>query len=119
VKVNKKILLLILLGVALCPIIAQAQTLCSYLTTFQTDMEEVGGTVVIIGWIITGILYLTAGGGERLNTAKKALVACVIGTLVVILSTVIAGVLNTEFSLSGNDQLCSFNYTSINKTIGI
>jgi hypothetical protein len=53
----------------------------------QSLFVKVGSAVIVIGWIITGILYLTAGGGERLGIAKKALIACVIGTALIIIST--------------------------------
>ena len=46
----------------------------------------IGGSVAIIGWVVAGILYLTSAGGERMATAKKALIAAVIGTVLVTLA---------------------------------
>jgi len=47
----------------------------------------IGGSIVIIGWIVAGILYLTAAGSpEKTGTAKKALIAAVIGTALIILA---------------------------------
>ncbi len=47
----------------------------------------IGGGVVVIGWIVAGILYLTAAGGPRMEVAKKAIIACVIGTMLIIIAT--------------------------------
>ena len=47
----------------------------------------IGGSIVIIGWVIAGILYLTsAGSPEKTGVAKKALIAAVIGTILVAVS---------------------------------
>ncbi len=49
----------------------------------------IGYFIVIIGWIIAGIIWLTsAGNPERTGLAKKATIAAVIGTVVVILANV-------------------------------
>jgi len=62
----------------------------------------VGNAVVLIGWVWAGILWLTSGGSpEKTGTAKKAIIACVIGTILIILadSEAILGVLSDAFSL--------------------
>lgn len=57
------------------------------LSTIADDMIAIGASIVIIGWVIAGILYLTAAGSpEKVGTAKKALIAAVIGTAVIILA---------------------------------
>jgi hypothetical protein len=44
--------------------------------------------VVVILWVITGLLFLTAQGApEKLGTAKKALFAAVAGTVLVIIAS--------------------------------
>ena len=89
---NKKILFLILLAVLVLPVIALAQaaggaTLDSKLTAVKSAAVSLGGAIVVIGWVVAGILYLTAAGApEKLGVAKKALVACVIGTVLVALA---------------------------------
>ena len=61
------------------------------LNTIMTNIGGVAFTIGIalatIGFIVAGILYLTAGGGERMGTAKKALIAAVIGTFLVALAS--------------------------------
>ena len=43
--------------------------------------------IVVIGWVIAGILYLTAAGKpDKLETAKKAMVAAIIGTALVVIA---------------------------------
>jgi hypothetical protein len=106
---NKKTLLLsALLGFAVLPFVASAQggggaTLEGMASAFDTAIATVGGSIVFIGWIITGILYLTAGGApEKTGVAKKAVVACTIGTVIVILagaSSAITDVIKSAFGL--------------------
>ena len=95
---KKQLLFLIFLGFLVLPIVALGQwnnsgygsgggdlngTLQSIVTTFVT----VAGAVVVIGWIIAGLLYLTAAGApDKLSTAHKAIFACAVGTAVVILA---------------------------------
>ena len=50
----------------------------------ETAFKTIGTSVVVIGWIVAGILYLTAAGSpEKLGTAKKALIAAIIGTAII------------------------------------
>jgi len=50
-------------------------------------LVPLAGGLVVIGWVIAGILYVTAKDDPgKIETAKKALIACVIGTFLVILA---------------------------------
>ena len=92
---NKKILFLtlfLLVGILPVAVLAEVEVPL-ILENIKNMFIAVGAAVVVIGWIITGILYLTAAGGERLAVAKKALVACVIGTAVIVLANVAQGIL--------------------------
>jgi len=106
--VNKKTLFLILLAVVLVsyylPQVASADQPCDTLNAAKTAFRQIGATIVVIGWIITGILYLTAGGGERLGVAKKALIACVIGTALIILAPIAYTFINSAFNLGGGSS---------------
>jgi len=86
--VNKKTLLLILLAVVLLPTaFASAQTLEEMAGRVEAVAVGIATPIVIIGWIIAGILYLTAAGApEKLGIAKKATVAAVIGTVLIVLA---------------------------------
>lgn len=86
---NKKILFLIILATIALPVI-------SYAVNGPTEMFEavknlavtIGAAIVVIGWIIAGILYLTAAGApEKIGTAKKAMIAAIIGTILVIMAS--------------------------------
>ena len=93
---NKKILFLILINALLIlPIIACAQSdaPCSFIKNVANTLYLIAGTIVVIGWIIAGILYLTSMGGSRMETAKKALVAAVIGTILIVLATTMGGLI--------------------------
>lgn len=95
--VNKKILGLILLSslvILSSPILVSAASssasplgLKEMAGKIETVAVDIATPIVVIGWIIAGILYLTAAGNpEKIGIAKKALMACVIGTVVVVLA---------------------------------
>lgn len=84
---NKKISYLISLGILLLPAMAFASTLGTYAEKVKIAAIDLAGAIVVIGWVVAGILYLTAAGApEKLGVAKKALVACIIGTMLVVLA---------------------------------
>jgi uncharacterized membrane protein YGL010W len=86
---NKKIASFIATaGVLLLPLVSLAATEAPKIAqAVQKAAVGVGVPLVIVGWLIAGILYLTsAGSPEKTGTAKKALIAAVVGTVLVILS---------------------------------
>ena len=88
---NKKILFLVLvIGVLILPFISSAQgsgELCSMIGRVENTVWKIGGSIIVIGWVIAGILYLTAAGNpEKTGIAKKAMIAAIIGTILVVLS---------------------------------
>lgn len=92
-KINKKYLFIILLAIVLIlPVIIPADAMaassaCDFLKNIKTKLLLIAGTVVIIGWIVAGLLYLTSGGSpEKTGLAKKAMIAAIIGTALVILA---------------------------------
>ena len=96
---NKKLLNLILITTVLVfPGIAFAVEV-PFIENIKGAFITVGIAVVVIGWVIAGILYLTAAGSpEKVGTAKKALFACLIGTALIALA---AGMLATIKLLLG------------------
>ncbi len=85
---NKKVLFLILL-VSVFPVLAfaQAPTLASMAQGAMNTILTAVGFIVVIFWIVTGILFLSAMGDPlKLNTAKMALLTAVIGTILVIIA---------------------------------
>jgi len=85
--VNKKTLFLILLGLLYVPLTANAQVVTEMIGHISDALVMIGGTIIVIGWIIAGILYLTsAGSPEKTGTAKKAMIAAAIGTVLVIVA---------------------------------
>lgn len=56
-------------------------------TAVKTVAISIASPIAVVGWIVAGILYLTAAGApERMGTAKKAVIACVIGTILIVLA---------------------------------
>lgn len=61
------------------------------------------GIVGIIGFVISGILYLTAAGDEdRMGSAKKALYYSIIGVIVGLVGVVILQAVNLALNSSSN-----------------
>ena len=93
---NKKILFLILFSVLLSPLIVLAQeggaaggcTLCATIIhSIENVALLVASGVVVVMWIVTGLLFLTASGApEKLGAAKKGVIYSLIGTAVVIIA---------------------------------
>jgi uncharacterized membrane protein YgaE (UPF0421/DUF939 family) len=99
---NKKILFLALLAVLVSPGLATAVSPQKMVSTFAGQILVALDAIVFAGWVITGILYLTANGSpEKLSTAKKAVFACVIGTILAVVSASACSVVSTIFGLSG------------------
>jgi len=62
------------------------------------------GSVALIGFVISGILYLTAAGNEeRMETAKKGMIYSVIGVVVGLLGYVIVQAVDSWLGGSSED----------------
>lgn len=65
----------------------------------QTTLYIASGIVVIL-WIVTGLLFLTAQGApEKLSSAKKALFASVAGTVLVIIASSAISLVKSAFKI--------------------
>ena len=88
---NKKILGFILL-ISLVVLVLPIMTLAAPTAKEMADgvasmMQGIGAAIVVIGWVVAGILYLLAAGKpEKMETAKKAVIAAVIGTVLIIIA---------------------------------
>lgn len=85
---NKKALVLIfLLGITIIPQISLAVTIDSIFASIAQKVWLVALSIIVICWIITGILFLTAlGDPSKLSTAKTALFMAIAGTIIVVLA---------------------------------
>jgi hypothetical protein len=110
-KVYKKILFLILLILLASPAVllagdvdqgdvdvdqgggqGGAQAPANKLTVITNNVKNllwyIGGTLVVVGWTIAGILYLTSIGSQtKMDTAKKAIIAAIIGTVLIVFAS--------------------------------
>ena len=70
------------------PNLTQAQTIEGMVRNIVDIVVFVGYAVVVVFWVITGILFLTAlGAPEKLGNAKRALFMAIGGTVIVVLAT--------------------------------
>lgn len=98
---NKKILgstllFALILTILILPFVVLAQdgggggggaTLKGMAASVKQAAVDIATPIVVVGWIIAGILYLTAAGApEKITIAKKAVIACTIGTVLVVLA---------------------------------
>lgn len=89
---NKKntILKLLTTAVLFLPAIAFAQdiSLTGMIDSAVMLTLYIGSAIVVILWVITGIMFLTAQGDPaKLTSAKKALFASIIGTVLVFVAS--------------------------------
>lgn len=103
---NKKLLFLSLLAVVLVtPFIASAQvaTINDMVDRVQNVAIAVGTPIITIGWVIAGVLWLISGGSpEKIGIAKKAIFACVVGTVLIVLAAIsqtITGLIQDAFNI--------------------
>lgn len=85
--------LLLLVGVFyFLPSIAKADVadnLEGIVAAINETITTIGTVIVVIGWAVAGILYLTASGSSsRMGLAKTAMVGSIIGTILIVLSNV-------------------------------
>lgn len=89
-NMNKKTLLFIILSAVLAlPNIASAVaiTLGSMAAAIAGQVVIVATWIVVIMWVVTGILFLTAQGEPgKLNLAKNSLFGAIGGTILIILA---------------------------------
>jgi len=97
---NKKIISLILLAFLVLPFFVSAQTLGSMAQSIAKQVLIVGNWIVVMMWVVTGILFLSAlGQPEKVNTAKIALFASIGGTILVILAEGARGFIERSFNI--------------------
>ncbi len=87
---KNKLLFLILLGglVLVLPSVVFAQTIQDIINNVINNVVwPIAIGIIIVLWIVTGILFLTAlGAPEKVGTAKKALFASLAGTIIIVLA---------------------------------
>jgi len=99
---NKKILFLILLLIVLAPTIgvAEALGLDQVVKNAANSLKGIGGGLATIGFIVAGIMYISATGNpSKMETAKLALVAAVIGIVIILLADTAAEFVAKIFGL--------------------
>lgn len=85
---NKKILFLTLLAILALPVIASAQTIATMAEAVAVQVVAVGRWIVVIMWIATGIIFLTAQEDPgKIKLGKTALFASIGGTILILLAT--------------------------------
>lgn len=77
---------LIFIWILVLPVTVFAATIGTITDKIKEQVLLIGTAAVVIGWIITGVLFLTAAGSpDKLSMGKKALIASVAGTIIIII----------------------------------
>ena len=101
---NKKTLVLILSGILVMPKLAFAVVppmISNIIVSVENTAFYLASAIVVILWIVTGLLFVTAGGApEKLKTAKTSLIASVAGTVLVILAGSAIALVGSAFGLN-------------------
>ncbi|MBI2050062.1 MAG: hypothetical protein HYT35_01225 [Candidatus Staskawiczbacteria bacterium] len=107
---SKKILFLILVGIFVLPLIVTAQAQPSGIAVLDKVLDNIGKVVIaigtaliVVGFVVAGVMYLaSAGNTEKMGTAKKALVASIIGAVIVTLAIAANGIVQILNQILGN-----------------
>lgn len=77
-------------------------SLTGIITNIMNWLLMIVGILGVIGFVIAGILYLTAAGdGDQIDRAKKAMIYSIVGVLVALIGVV---VINAVKGLLGADR---------------
>ena len=97
---DKKIIFLILFGILLLPSLATAVSIQGMVDgAVQTSLYIASGVVVIM-WVVTGILFLSAAGDPgKLGSAKTSLFAAIAGTVIVIVASGAVNLVRSAFHM--------------------
>ena len=101
INMNKKAFILILLGVLTLPNLAFAQvTIQSMVNAAVMTTLYIASGIIVILWIVTGLLFLTAQGApDKVTQGIRALMASVAGTLLIIVATSAIYLVGSAFGL--------------------
>lgn len=107
---NKKILILFFsISAIFLPLVSRAVSACDLLKQVYLIAYQIGGTLVVIGWVIAGIIYLSSvGKQEQMTTGKRAISAAIIGTVLIILAAFSLEIIKSFFGgvLPGSVPTC-------------
>jgi uncharacterized membrane protein YhhN len=87
------------LGVVLTlPIVSHAATLSDMVNNLAKNLQALGGGLAIIGFVVAGIMYITATANPgNMSVAKGSLVAAIVGVVILILAPVAQEFVNGLF----------------------
>jgi FtsH-binding integral membrane protein len=95
---NKKILYLLLITILTVPSFSYAKELKELINGLKNSLIGLGASLATIAFIVAGISFLTATvNPERMKLAKGALVAAVIGIIIILLANNACQFIDTLF----------------------
>ena len=99
---NKKISFLTILGILALPILAYAEPTVNGMVNGAVDTTlTIASGVVVILWVVTGFLFLTAQGDPaKLKAGRTALLSATAGTILVIAASTAIKWVGSAFNLS-------------------
>jgi len=97
---NKNKIILGLLAILTLPSISSAATIEGMVDGAVRTTFYIAGGVVVILWLVTGMIFLSAAGSpEKLGEGKKALFAAIAGTVLCIVAAGAVGLVSSMFNL--------------------
>lgn len=81
-------------------------TIYDIIRTTMNYLLAILGFIAIIGFVIAGILYLTAAGSEKqIGTAKTAMMYSIVGVIVALVGYVIVNAVDSWLRAGSNSQI--------------
>ncbi len=100
---SKKLLSLIAITAVLVPVscaLAATPTIAGMAESIAGQVVLVATWIVVIMWVVTGIIFLTAQGDPgKINTGKTALFASIGGTILIILAQSAIALVKNSFGI--------------------
>jgi hypothetical protein len=100
-----------------------SKTIAEILTKLLNWLLEIVGIIALIGFVVSGIMYLISAGNEEMVTkAKKYMTYCLVGITVVLASFVIIKTIDTilkaQINPSSSSAASAFRSGSVNTVSG-
>ncbi|MDO8486455.1 MAG: hypothetical protein Q7S77_02055 [Candidatus Staskawiczbacteria bacterium] len=98
---KNKLILISLLGILVLPNIVFAQTIQVLITNVVNNVVwPIAIGIIVVLWIVTGVLFLTAlGDSSKLTAAKNSLLASIAGTIIIVIANSVIAIIRNALGV--------------------